>query len=58
MTTRVQTHLRRLLPKNAIAAHHRNQPVIDDATQSFGATGKAKQSGNLSTIGCTSCPLS
>ena len=38
---------------NAIAARHR-LPVIEDAAQSFGATYKGRQSGNLSSIGCTS----
>jgi UDP-2-acetamido-2-deoxy-ribo-hexuluronate aminotransferase len=38
---------------NAIAARHR-LPVIEDAAQSFGSTYKGRQSGNLSTIGCTS----
>jgi UDP-2-acetamido-2-deoxy-ribo-hexuluronate aminotransferase len=38
---------------NAIAARHR-LPVIEDAAQSFGATYKGRQSGNLSTIGATS----
>lgn len=38
---------------NAIAARHR-LAVIEDAAQSFGATYKGRQSGNLSTIGCTS----
>jgi len=39
---------------NAVAAHHGNLPVIEDAAQSFGATYKGKKSCNLSTIGCTS----
>ena len=38
---------------NAIAAR-RALPVIEDAAQSFGATYKGRQSGNLSAIGCTS----
>ena len=38
---------------NAIAAQH-NLPVIEDAAQSFGATYKGKQSGNLSTVAGTS----
>jgi len=38
---------------NAIAARHR-LPVIEDAAQSFGASYKGRQSGSLSTIGCTS----
>jgi UDP-2-acetamido-2-deoxy-ribo-hexuluronate aminotransferase len=45
---------------NAIAARH-GLPVVEDAAQSFGATytgraqgGKARASGGLSTIGCTS----
>jgi UDP-2-acetamido-2-deoxy-ribo-hexuluronate aminotransferase len=38
---------------NAIAQRHR-LPVIEDAAQSFGATYHGRQSGGLSTIGCTS----
>lgn len=44
---------------NAIAQRHGNIPVIEDAAQSFGASysgasGVARKSGNLSTLGCTS----
>jgi UDP-2-acetamido-2-deoxy-ribo-hexuluronate aminotransferase len=39
---------------NAIAARHRDIPVIEDAAQSFGAEYKGRKSCNLSTIGCTS----
>jgi len=38
---------------NAIAAKY-GLPVIEDAAQSFGATYKGRQSGGLTTIGCTS----
>jgi UDP-2-acetamido-2-deoxy-ribo-hexuluronate aminotransferase len=38
---------------NAVAARH-GLAVIEDAAQSFGATYKGRQSGNLSAIGCTS----
>jgi UDP-2-acetamido-2-deoxy-ribo-hexuluronate aminotransferase len=40
-------------PINAIADKH-NLTVIEDAAQSFGGTYKGLQSGNLSTIACTS----
>jgi UDP-2-acetamido-2-deoxy-ribo-hexuluronate aminotransferase len=40
-------------PINAIAEKH-GLAVIEDAAQSFGGTYKGRQSGNLSTIGCTS----
>ncbi|WP_158751861.1 DegT/DnrJ/EryC1/StrS aminotransferase family protein [Acidobacterium sp. S8] len=40
-------------PINAIAAKH-GVAVIEDAAQSFGGTYKGRQSGNLSTIACTS----
>jgi UDP-2-acetamido-2-deoxy-ribo-hexuluronate aminotransferase len=39
---------------NAIAERHGGIPVIEDAAQSFGALYRGKQSGGLSTIGCTS----
>jgi UDP-2-acetamido-2-deoxy-ribo-hexuluronate aminotransferase len=38
---------------NALAAEH-SLAVIEDAAQSFGGTYKGRESGNLSTIGCTS----
>jgi len=38
---------------NMLAAR-RGLPVIEDAAQSFGALYKGRQSGNLSTVGCTS----
>ncbi len=38
---------------NALAKNY-NLPVIEDAAQSFGATYKGRQSGGLTTIGCTS----
>ena len=38
---------------NALAKAY-NLPVIEDAAQSFGATYKGRQSGGLTTIGCTS----
>jgi UDP-2-acetamido-2-deoxy-ribo-hexuluronate aminotransferase len=38
---------------DAIALRH-SLPVIEDAAQSFGATYKGRESGNLSLIGCTS----
>jgi len=40
-------------PINEIAARH-GLAVIEDAAQSFGGTYKGRESGNLSTIGCTS----
>jgi UDP-2-acetamido-2-deoxy-ribo-hexuluronate aminotransferase len=40
-------------PINEIAAKH-GLVVIEDAAQSFGGTYKGRESGNLSTIGCTS----
>ena len=40
-------------PINEIAAKH-GLAVIEDAAQSFGGTYKDRESGNLSTIGCTS----
>ncbi len=40
-------------PINAIAAKH-GLAVIEDAAQSFGGTYRGRESGNLSTIGCTS----
>ena len=40
-------------PINEIAARH-GIAVIEDAAQSFGGTYKDRESGNLSTIGCTS----
>ena len=40
-------------PINEVAAKHR-LAVIEDAAQSFGGTYKGRESGNLSTIGCTS----
>jgi UDP-2-acetamido-2-deoxy-ribo-hexuluronate aminotransferase len=40
-------------PINAIAEKH-GLAVIEDAAQSFGGTYKGRESGNLSTIGCTS----
>lgn len=39
---------------DAIAAIADGLPVIEDAAQSFGATHKGRESGGLSTIGCTS----
>ncbi|MEW7850685.1 DegT/DnrJ/EryC1/StrS family aminotransferase [Massilia aurea] len=38
---------------NSVAARH-GLAVIEDGAQSFGATYRGRQSGNLSTIGCTS----
>ena len=40
-------------PINEIATKH-GLAVIEDAAQSFGGTYKSRESGNLSTIGCTS----
>jgi UDP-2-acetamido-2-deoxy-ribo-hexuluronate aminotransferase len=40
-------------PINAVAEKH-GLAVIEDAAQSFGGTYKGRESGNLSTIGCTS----
>ncbi|HTM78435.1 MAG TPA: DegT/DnrJ/EryC1/StrS family aminotransferase [Devosia sp.] len=39
---------------NAIAAHHGNITIIEDAAQSFGATYRDAKSCNVSHIGCTS----
>jgi UDP-2-acetamido-2-deoxy-ribo-hexuluronate aminotransferase len=39
---------------NTVAARHGGIAVIEDAAQSFGATYRGRQSGNLSTLGCTS----
>ena len=39
---------------HAIAARHGHLPVIEDAAQSLGAQYRGRESGNLSTFGCTS----
>jgi UDP-2-acetamido-2-deoxy-ribo-hexuluronate aminotransferase len=39
---------------NAVAARHGGISVIEDAAQSFGARYRGRESGHLSTLGCTS----